>query len=370
MISQHIFNTIISFLLLTRGSGGAKPCISIDVRGHCYQIVDTNTTWATASRICKEKDGHLIFIETAEEQQVIKDQMQKRNFTAVALWIGSANVHADDGPRWDNGESFTYVNWAKGEPNNKQYVEKCAEISTSDFTWNDQWCSNQKGYICELPQAIEPCRTVGNIRHCYQIVQDEITWLQAFKMCSQVGGMLVTIESKAEQMFLEDQMQNKNFTVAGLWIGANKLHPENQRVWINGHQFTYVNWAQGAPNNRQYVENCAEISTSDFTWNDEMCSTQRGYVCEYPSTSDLQVWVIIVAVGSALVLLVGVFVLCSFLKRRRQNQKKKKVEVYQGLKEMEMRNADHLYNATIDLSVAYTIIDDYISRPDENTHNK
>ncbi|KAL3837088.1 hypothetical protein ACJMK2_022470 [Sinanodonta woodiana] len=355
-------------LKLTRGSGGAKPCISIDVRGHSYQIVDTNTTWATASRICKENDGHLIFIETAEEQQVIADQMQKRNFFADALWIGSSKVHAEEGPRWNNGENFTYVNWAKGEPSNPPGEENCAEMYTKNFKWNDQSCKSRRGYICEKTDVIEPCRTVGNIRHCYQIVQDEITWLQAFKICSQVGGMLVTIESEAEQKFIEDQIQNITFTVGGLWIGANQLHSEKQHTWANGQQLTFNNWAQGEPNNKQYVENCAEISTSDFTWNDEMCSTQRGYICEYPmlGTSDLQIWVIIVPVGSALILLVGVVLLCCFFKRRRKNQNKK-VEVYQGIQEMEMRNAEHIYSEHIELPDAYCNIDDYSSRPNDTT---
>ncbi|KAL3837196.1 hypothetical protein ACJMK2_022567 [Sinanodonta woodiana] len=362
-------NFIVEFRCLTTRLGGLKLCISIAFRGHCYQIVDTNTTWAEASRFCKENNGHLIFIETAEEQQVIADQMQRRNFRAVALWIGSSNVHAEDGSRWDNGENFTYVNWAKGQPDNPPGDENCAEIYTYDFKWNDKACKSPRGYICERTDAIEPCRSVGNIRHCYQIVQDELTWLQAFKMCSQVGGMLVTIESKAEQMFIEDQMQNKNFTVAGLWIGANKLHPVNQRAWINGHQFTYVNWAQGAPNKRHYVENCAEISTSDCTWNDEMCSTERGYICEYPllGTSDLQVWVIIPPVGSAVIRIVGVVSLCCFLKRRRKNQNKK-VEVYQGIQEMEMRNTGPISNTRI--HEAYCTIDEYSSRPGDMTHRK
>ncbi|KAL3837197.1 hypothetical protein ACJMK2_022568 [Sinanodonta woodiana] len=279
MILQHVFHTIVSCVLLITISTGSKPCSS---REHCYQIVDTNITWYEACKICKEDDGHLIFIETAEEQQAIADQMQKRNFTARAIWIGSANVHAEDGPRWDNGENFTYVNWAKGEPSNPPGDENCAEMRTPGFKWNDRQCTYKRGYICERTDGSEPCMTVGNARHCYKIDQTENTWTEAFDICCQDGGVLVTIESEAEQKFIEDLMQNITFTVAGLWIGANELHPENQRKWANGQQFTYVNWAQGEPNNWPIVENCAEILTSDFAWNDERCSTHRGYICEYP----------------------------------------------------------------------------------------
>ncbi|KAK3607972.1 hypothetical protein CHS0354_006572, partial [Potamilus streckersoni] len=98
------------------------------------------------------------------------------------------------------------------------------------------------------------------------------------------GSMLVIIESVEEQNFITEQMKKTKFSMNGLWMGSNNLHPEAQRTWANGNKFTYQNWASGEPNGHLEEENCAEIYTFDGKWNDRSCAHRTGYICENSRT--------------------------------------------------------------------------------------
>ncbi|KAL3837201.1 hypothetical protein ACJMK2_022572 [Sinanodonta woodiana] len=291
-----------------------------------------------AFNMCRTDGGNLVIIESSEEQEFIAGLMQKRIFTAVELCIGSNKVHPEEDRRWINGEKFSYANWAK------------ADLSSNES---------------------EQCIKDQNTGHCYQIVDKKTIWNQAYNICMQDGGMLVVIESSEEQKFIEVLMQRINFTVDGLWMGSNRLHPEKQRAWINRKKFIYANWAEGEPNNEPLIENCAEINTSDSSWNDCDCTYRRGYICETksPGTSEKQSWVIGVAVASALVLFVGMVLLCCLIYKRQKTKNEKRDEVYQEVQEMEINNIGHGYGQAADVSDTYCTIDgDYVS-PDE-THRK
>lgn len=356
--------------------GRSQPCIKDENSGNCYQIVDTLVTWNRALNMCRKNGGNLVIIESAEEQEFIAGLMQKRNFTARGLWIGSDKVHPKEHRTWINGEKFSYANWARGEPSSSPPVEEnCAEIFIST-KWNDNVCTYLKGYICEKTPNMssdesKPCIKDHFTGHCYQIVNELATWTQAFNICMQDSGMLIIIESAEEQRFIEVQMQRIQFTVDGLWMGSNMLHPEKQRVWTNGKKFTYANWAEGEPNNKSYVENCAEIFTSERTWNDEICSSLRGYICENtpPGTLEPRGMVIGVAVGSALLLVVGILLLCCLIYKRKKSKKKKRDEAYEEVQEMQTNNIEHAYNQTEDISDTYCTIDDDNLTTDE-THRK
>ncbi|KAL3837097.1 hypothetical protein ACJMK2_022478 [Sinanodonta woodiana] len=130
-------------------SGWTEPCITDDTSRHCYEIVDTRITWVNASELCKRGGGHLVTIESVEEQTFITDLVMKKKFNVPALWIGSDKLHPEEQRAWANGEKFSYVNWAKGEPNNLLIDEDCVEMRTDNITWHDVRCAHLNGYICE-----------------------------------------------------------------------------------------------------------------------------------------------------------------------------------------------------------------------------
>ncbi|KAL3837100.1 hypothetical protein ACJMK2_022481, partial [Sinanodonta woodiana] len=298
-------------------SGLTEPCFEDKTSGHCYQIFDTEITWKDAAELCKHGGGNLVTIESSKEQKFIEDLMKKRTLHALGLWIGSNNLHPDDGRAWFNGEKISYENWAKGEPNSSFIDENCIEIRPADSKWNDVKCTEQNGYICESSCAVRDYIQDNKTGRRYKVVDKLTTWDDAFEICDKDGGTLMIIESPEEQAFIADKLRHTMLEVKGLWLGSNTVHFVGKRTWTNGKKFTYVKWAEGEPNNSPYVENCAEIYTSNFTWNDRDCSLLRGYICEKkPEVTPNKVqyvFIISITVGTALVLFVGVIILCCIL---------------------------------------------------------
>ncbi|KAL3837096.1 hypothetical protein ACJMK2_022477 [Sinanodonta woodiana] len=136
-----------------------------------------------------------------------------------------------------------------------------------------------------IPGLTEPyCIGDDTSEHCYQIIDTKISWKKASDICKHYGGNLVIIESAEEQKFISDLMKNIKFNVSGLWLGSDKLYPEEQRSWANGDKFSYLNWEPGEPNSHVIDENCVEIHTNDSRWNDVRCTELNGYICENSRT--------------------------------------------------------------------------------------
>ena len=48
--------------------------------------------------------------------------------------------------------------------------------------------------------------------------------------------------------------------------------------WSDGTPFDYLNWADAEPNNDE--ERCVEMYAGSRRWNDQVCDSERGYVCK------------------------------------------------------------------------------------------
>jgi hypothetical protein len=54
--------------------------------GHCYLMVESDTTWAAAEKDCNDKGGHLASIHSADENNFIHSL-----FSYDWLWIGGTD---------------------------------------------------------------------------------------------------------------------------------------------------------------------------------------------------------------------------------------------------------------------------------------
>ena len=93
-----------------------------------------------------------------------------------------------------------------------------------------------------------------------------------------MGMQLATIDSQAENDFLEDQMDA--FVDSSWWMGLTDLGSEGNHYWIDGSDSTFENWANNQPNNSGN-QDCVEVFTSG-SWNDEDCDDQQPFACESP----------------------------------------------------------------------------------------
>ncbi len=91
-----------------------------DYSGHTYTMYQSSMTWTQAKSFCEEQGGHLVTINSQQEQDFITDTIladAQRN----CYW--TAGYLTDGQWKWTTGEDMSYTNWAENEPNNQDGVE-------------------------------------------------------------------------------------------------------------------------------------------------------------------------------------------------------------------------------------------------------
>merc|ERR1711894_729150 len=126
-----------------------------------------------------------------------------------------------------------------------------------------------------------PTNWTSNAGSCYHFSHDYEPWLSAMLVCKMWDSNLVTIESPAEQIFVQQSATQSQ--VGGYWLGGSDLDIEGTFVWqADGavKQISFENWAPNEPNNRHKDENCMYMKRdTHYTWTDEDCSDKHHYAC-------------------------------------------------------------------------------------------
>ena len=91
--------------------------------GHWYAVMPGPVHWKTAKPLAEELGGHLVNIETSEENtfvhSLIKDMKPRRE---EGWWTGGNCIKQDGVWRWLGEKNYTegpllrYLNWVEGHP--------------------------------------------------------------------------------------------------------------------------------------------------------------------------------------------------------------------------------------------------------------
>jgi hypothetical protein len=138
--------------------------------GHYYELVRTSAQliWSAAKTAAEGRSyrgarGHLVTVTSAAETTFIA-----QNFDlSQSAWLGAyQDTTAPDfseprnGWRWVTGETWSYVNWSNGEPNNVNPSENFAVFNWFTGTWNDIRESANvdvpRGYLVEYEPTAGP----------------------------------------------------------------------------------------------------------------------------------------------------------------------------------------------------------------------
>ncbi|NXO75629.1 CLC4D protein, partial [Sitta europaea] len=119
-------------------------------------------------------------------------------------------------------------------------------------------------------------------RSCYFLSLDAMSWAESDQNCTGMGSQLVVINSKAEQVFLSEQIKKspkrENFYIGlfaeevGQWHWVDKT-PYNVREAF---------WRKGEPSDSRN-ENCTVIHVFEPTlnnWNDVRSNVGHHRICE------------------------------------------------------------------------------------------
>lgn len=116
---------------------------------HVYMLFGPACQWKEAEEYCRLIGGHLLTIESEGENIYITNELLKPYDTAAAMGFSDAGHEGQW--VWVTGETGTYTNWAKNEPNNQN--NENYGLILSDGTWNDGHLEKEKWpFICEFDE--------------------------------------------------------------------------------------------------------------------------------------------------------------------------------------------------------------------------
>ncbi|XP_070547030.1 perlucin-like protein [Ptychodera flava] len=114
--------------------------------------------------------------------------------------------------------------------------------------------------------------------HCYYFEEDKMGFDDAQCACNANGAYLVKLDDQDESDFVTGTMMSDS-----TWIGTRRgIVDSGCSKWFMIHDMSevpFTNWSPDEPNN-DGDENCVEIRTSDYLWNDLSCTHGMKSVCE------------------------------------------------------------------------------------------
>ncbi|KAG8234362.1 hypothetical protein J437_LFUL013250, partial [Ladona fulva] len=111
---------------------------------HHKNVVD----FTTASNICKNEGAHLVIINSYEEENVLKNIMDKNGNDAI--WTGIHDPLKNREFKTIFGTPLNetgYTKWQKGEPNNNDGNESCIDFQYNYGGLNDLNCEHKRPFI-------------------------------------------------------------------------------------------------------------------------------------------------------------------------------------------------------------------------------
>ncbi|KAK3582968.1 hypothetical protein CHS0354_027084 [Potamilus streckersoni] len=275
----------------------------------CYEVNNgRQLAWRQAADFCTGQGASLVTIQSDSEQLFVASNLQALSQDGIgSIWIGYTDNGQGNG-LWftPNGTLSQGKKYFVPNVNNTPSVQDCVTIFTDDAQgrWQLSNCSVPRAFICQIPEGVTPTpmptlspqvattlamsANCGQFwiedavtAHCYQLIDNPVTWFVASRDCVSRGGQLACIDSLEEQTFITNHLTG--FKSPGLWIGATNLNVRSGFQWIDGNGFAFINWAPGEPNNVNNNEHCGEMITGGplrSKWNDINCENQRGYICE------------------------------------------------------------------------------------------
>ena len=128
--------------------------------GHYYYLLGS-TNWTTSELWATQMGGHLVTLDTANEQNWVYDTFAQYGGVNRNLWIGLTNYTANPTNfAWSSGlTNVTYFNWAPGEPTNCSGNDFYTAILGPTNAYPGLWVlesnsgTNNNGVDCDVPPS-------------------------------------------------------------------------------------------------------------------------------------------------------------------------------------------------------------------------
>ncbi|XP_069808937.1 C-type mannose receptor 2 isoform X1 [Dendropsophus ebraccatus] len=254
---------------------------------NCYRLTSEKKNWQEARKTCVRSEGNLVSIHSLLELEFVTKQIKQ---DVEELWIGLNDIKHQMNFEWSDGSSVTFTSWHPFEPNNfRDSMEDCVTIWGPEGKWNDSPCNQTLPSICKKPgQTTQgttedhqgPCQKGWNWHSpsCYWLSDEQLTYNEAIKSCSDRASRLVIIRNRFDQAFVNSLLYESDGSY--YWTALQDINRTGIFRWYNGEEVTYTHWNRDEPGYEK--GGCVVLATgrSLGLWEVKDCDSFRSkYIC-------------------------------------------------------------------------------------------
>lgn len=114
---------------------------------HTYKVYEDNLSWTKAKEKCEALGGHLVTIDSLDEQKVITGVV--KTLSRNGYFIGITDRDSEGTYRLVTGAGPTYTNWGVGQPGSKNGNEDYGVLNKSGIWVSSTGEVGNVGFICE-----------------------------------------------------------------------------------------------------------------------------------------------------------------------------------------------------------------------------
>ncbi|KFW86143.1 Macrophage mannose receptor 1, partial [Manacus vitellinus] len=218
---------------------------------YCYFIGHVPATFSEANTTCEGEEGYLATVESRYEQAYLTSLVGLR--PEKYFWLGLSDVENQGTFRWADGEAASFTHWDAGMPGSSP---GCVAMRTGTAAglWDVLDCETKQKYICKQwakGATIPPITTTALVPTCpegwisnnhrsscfkcfHRSHTNKKSWFEARDFCRQIGGDLVSINSKEEIPLLIKAIYAFHCSFETVWLGIFSLNPDEGFAWSDG----------------------------------------------------------------------------------------------------------------------------------------
>ncbi|KFP00022.1 Macrophage mannose receptor 1, partial [Calypte anna] len=218
---------------------------------HCYLVGSALLMFLEANKTCEQSKAHLATVESRNEQAFLISLTGLRS--EKYFWIGLSNTKEQGNFRWTTGETPLFTNWNTAMPGKEQ---GCVAMGTGFAAglWDVVSCEKTANFLCKQQAAGVPSPSPPGwvpeaacaegwdgaswkdscIKFFVRQEGEKKNWFEAEEFCREVGGNLVTINTREDQILIRQLVSDKGLGNQNFWIGLFLLNPDEGFVWIDG----------------------------------------------------------------------------------------------------------------------------------------
>uniref|UniRef100_A0A8B9SG96 C-type lectin domain-containing protein n=1 Tax=Anas platyrhynchos TaxID=8839 RepID=A0A8B9SG96_ANAPL len=258
-----------------------------------YLFIHTKMKWEDARNNCRRDQFDLSSILDPYSHSFLWLKILKYG---VPMWIGLNSNVTNGRYEWIDNWRMKYTKWAEGEP--KQKIG-CVYLDISG-AWKTGFCNESYFSVCKKNDApTEPPQLPGKCPeseghqswipfrgHCYYIESSSTrNWAQASLECLRLGKYLQSKSHLSDMLFLLWEVAKMEINTI-LFLSIFNVSHLGEWLWLDNTAVNFVNWNVGEPSPQQN-EHCVEMYANSGYWNNNYCSSYKGYICKKPKSKSM-----------------------------------------------------------------------------------